>query len=117
MITTSEAIDAIIHQKNRKETGPDKIHTDMNKPIANKKDTELELLQSLFDRVYKSSNSPSDGLRSTFIALPKISTSFQCNDDCLKYYTLEYTESVTSKSEKLSFFLSKLAHEEYFFRQ
>lgn len=79
-ISKSEVIHAIKILKNRKATGPDKIHAEILKIIADNESKGLDLITLLFNKIYVTGRIPTDWLKSTFITIPKKTNSSQCDD-------------------------------------
>lgn len=79
-ITKAEVIHAINMQKDGKTTGPDKIHSEIIKVIAEQDDTGLQLLLSLINSIYRSGKIPTDWLKSTFVTIPKKPNPLYCDD-------------------------------------
>ncbi|KDR17772.1 hypothetical protein L798_08331, partial [Zootermopsis nevadensis] len=79
-ITKEEVVHAIKLQKNGKAAGPDKIYAEVLKVIAEQEVIGLNLLTSLFNKIYSNGNIPSDWLKPTFVTLPKKTNSSHCDD-------------------------------------
>lgn len=79
-ITKSEVIYVINFQKNGKTTGPDQIHAEVLKLIAEQEGTGLTHLTLLFNKLYNTGKIPANWLSSTFITLSKKINAFQCDD-------------------------------------
>lgn len=90
-ITKSEVIHPVKTQKSRKATGPDNIHAETVKLIAEEEGTGLNILTALLNSVYKSGVIPTDWLNSTFITLPKKTNASNCDDSCPKNIFLNYS--------------------------
>lgn len=79
-ITKDEVRHAIKLQKNGKATGPDQVHAETLKLLAEKDGRGLDMLTSLFNYIYETGNIPEDWLKSTFITLPKKAQASQCDE-------------------------------------
>lgn len=65
-ITKDEVIHAIKAQKDGKATGPDNIHAEVIKLIAEQEGKGLQLLTSIFNSIYRTGTIPTDWLRSRY---------------------------------------------------
>ena len=79
-IIKGEVIQAIKRQKNGKATGPDKIHAELLKLIAEQDGKALQILTSLLNKVHQTGHIPHSWLKSTFIAIPKKTGAADCDD-------------------------------------
>lgn len=79
-ITKGEIIHAIKTQRDGKATGPDNIHAEVMKLIAEQEGKGLQLLTSIFNTIYRTGIIPKDWLRSTFITLPKTTHASNCDE-------------------------------------
>lgn len=79
-ITKDEIRRAINIQKNGRAVGPDEIHSETLKLIAQADGDGLNLLTAFFNSIYRSGQIPTDWLRSVFVALPKKANASHCSD-------------------------------------
>lgn len=79
-ITAEEVKHAILKQHNGKAAGPDEVHAEFFKLIAEQDGEGLQKLTQIFNTFYDTSRIPDDWLKSTFIALSKKPNSSYCDD-------------------------------------
>lgn len=73
----TEGIYAIKNRKKGKAVGPDQITTELIKLID---EDNVNILVELFNVIYKTGIIPTEWLKSTFVALPKVNRPTRCED-------------------------------------